>query len=155
MRDPDRFEHHRPMLLAGPRRRYAFASAAAAIPADWATFIPRLPLPGQVGTVTYGAMCGVDLPNAAFEYMPSVEVETFDGLDPQWGRMRVPRAHYAVFIHDGPVSSIRETIGACHAWLAGNGDWKDAGTPDFERYGPDYDPATGGDVEFWTPVVRI
>lgn len=153
---PSRFETGRPMLLAGLRRWYGFADAPAEIPAVWKDFAGRLPLPGQVDGRTYGAMCQTDTAGQGFEYMCAAEVETFDDLPDDLGRMRVPEAHYAVFVHDAPVWTIRDTIEAGHAWLASNGEWKDAGTPDFERYGPRFDAATGmGETEIWFPVSRL
>ena len=151
---PDRFETLPPMLLAGLRRWYAFAEGPVQISLDWQRFVARLPLAGQVGEVTYGATCDADMANERFEYMCAVEVESFDDLRPDVGRMRVPEATYAVFVHEGPVSGIRETIMAGHRWLASNGEWKDGHTPNFERYGADYAPATGtSDITLWLPVV--
>lgn len=154
-RTPDRFETHRPMLLAGARRSYSFAEGPQEIPGDWDRFVRRLPLPGQVGVTTYGVTCGADMAAGTFEYMPAVEVETFDGLDAELGRVKAPGAHYAVFVHAGPISGIRHTIQAAYGWLASNGEWQDGETPPFERYGPDYEPTTGRDVEVWLPVVKI
>ena len=152
---PSRFETGRPMLLAGLRRWYGFAEGPVEIPTVWKTFAARLPLPGQVDGRTYGAMCQTDMPGQRFEYMCAAEVETFDSLPDDVGRMRVPKAHYAVFVLEGPVWTIRETIVAGHAWLESNGEWKDAGTPDFERYGPQHDPPTGlSDTEVWFPVIK-
>lgn len=153
MRQPDRFESLPAFLLAGLRRPYGFDDAPTGIPAAWAEFGAALPLPGQVGAVTYGAVCSADMAHQSFEYMCAAEVETFDGLDARWGRMRVPDAHYAVFVHSGPIHGIRQTIAAAHGWLQDNGDWLDGETPEFERYGPDFDPAGGG-VEMWVPVKR-
>lgn len=140
------------MLLAGLRRTYGFAEGAVEIPKLWPTFNALLPLPGQVGYVTYGAICGADMAAGTFEYMPSVEVETFEGLNETLGRMRVPEATYAVFVHQGPLTGIRNTIQAAHGWLAANGEWEDGQTPDFERYGPAFDAATGADTEIWLPI---
>jgi AraC family transcriptional regulator len=153
MRQPDRFEDHRPMLLAGLRRTYRFSEAPLAIPAAWETFGAGLPLPGQVGATTYGAGCDADMAAGTFEYMCAVEVETFDALDPDVGRMKVPAARYAVFVHRGPIMDIVATIDAAHGWLDANGEWKDGETPTFERYGPAFDPATGADTEIWLPVI--
>ena len=151
---PSRFETGRPMLLAGLRRWYGFSEGPTQIPIVWNQFVTRLPLPGQIGGgITYGATCQTDMAGQRFEYMCAAEVETFEGLPDDLGRMRVPEAHYAVFVHAAPVSTIRDTILASQAWLTSNGAWKDAGTPDFERYGPRYDAATGmGDTEIWLPI---
>lgn len=153
MRTPDRFEDHRPMLLAGLRRTYAFHAAPVAIPEAWETFTRTLPLPGQVGSTTYSAVCGADMAGATFEYMCAVEVETFVGLDAGSGRMKVPAASYAVFVHHGPLAAIRQTIEASHHWLDVNGAWVDGHTPTFERYGPAFDAAAGTDIEIWLPIV--
>ncbi|QTC90026.1 GyrI-like domain-containing protein [Brevundimonas goettingensis] len=152
---PSRFETGRPMLLAGLRRWYAFSEGPTQIPLDWKAFVTRLPLPRQVGGRTYGATCQADMEGQRFEYMCAAEVETFDGLPDDLGRMTVPEAHYAVFVHAAPIWTIRDTITAGFAWLASNGEWKDAGTPNFERYGPGFDAKTGmGDTELWFPVTR-
>ena len=110
MRRPDRFETHRSMLLAGPRRVYAFAEGPSLIPAAWRAFGGEWPLPGQVGHASYGVTCGADMAAGVFEYMPAVEVETFETLDDRWGRVRVPEAHYAVFAHAGPIGGIRQKM---------------------------------------------
>ena len=142
------------MLLTGDRRRYGFAEGPEKIPGDWDRFVQRLPLPGQIGVTTYGVTCGADMAAGTFKYMPAVEVESFDGLDPDLGRVRAPEAHYAVFVHTGPIWEIRHTIQAAYGWLGSNGTWKDAETVAFERYGPEYDPQTGRDVEVWLPVAK-
>lgn len=142
------------MLLAGLRRWYGFAEASLQIPLDWKRFVARLPLDSQVSEVTFGATCAADMGNERFEYMCAVEVETFGGLRPDVGRMRVPEATYAVFVHEGPVSDIRRTVVASHSWLATNGEWMDGGTPTFERYGAEFDLASGtGDITLWLPVI--
>lgn len=153
-RSPDRFETLPAMLLAGLSQHHGFADAARDIPVQWAAFRAATPLVNVNPAVTFGAMCGTDLPNQRFEYMCAVEVSTFDGLDTSIRRMRVPASTYAVFSHAGHVSALRDTWGAVHAWLAGNGAWRDANTPDFERYDARYDATTGtGGCEIWVPVV--
>jgi predicted transcriptional regulator YdeE len=149
---PSRFETLRPLLLAGLRRHHGFADAPRDIPDQWAAFASLLPLPGQVGRTTYGAMCGTDLEAQRFEYMTSVEVSAFDTLPEGMGRMQVPAAYYAVFSHSGPASRLHQTWAAIHAWQPGSG-YQFAPTPDFERYGPGFVPVSGvGDVEIWVPV---
>lgn len=151
---PDRMAQGRPMLLAGLRRHFGFDDAPALIPETWKRFVALLPLPDQVGDVTYGAMCGTDLAAQSFEYMCATEVSTLDNVPEGLGKMRVPEAHYAVFVHEGPTANIRQTWAAIHDWLPTSG-FTPAPTPDFERYGPGYDARTGsGDTEIWVPVIR-
>lgn len=147
-----RFETGRPMLLAGLRARYRFEDMPDKLIAAWKTFVPSLPLPGQVNDVTYGAMCGTDLAAQTCEYMCAVEVRNFDALPADCGRMCVPPARYAVFTHDGPLAGLPQTWAGVHAWLGSSGE-KAAPTPDYERYDDRFDPRTGeGVVEIWVPI---
>jgi len=92
------------MLLAGLRQWHDFAESSTTIPAQWAAFVELGDIPNRVGRVEYGAGCDTDNSAQRFAYMAAVEVSTFDGVPPELGRMRVPPAHYAVFMHDGPLA---------------------------------------------------
>ncbi|RZJ90706.1 MAG: AraC family transcriptional regulator [Brevundimonas sp.] len=153
MRTPDRFEDHGPMKLAGHRRTYVMAEAPTQIPMAWRAFVQTLPLPGQRGPVTYGAVGGADMQAGSFDYLCGVEVEDFATQAPDAGKMQVPAARYAVFIHAGPTAAIRDTIEAAHHWLDANATWIDGHSPSLERYGPDFDVVEAGDTEIWLPVV--
>lgn len=143
------------MLLAGLRAHHRFETMAMTIPAQWERYRAMGAIPGRVGSVRYGAMCGTDVAKQRLEYMCAIEVETFDALPETVGRMRVPQAHYAVFTHDGPVSKLGETWTAIwQQWVPASGI-KLAATPDFERYGEGFDMATmSGDTEIWLPIER-
>ncbi|HET7607665.1 MAG TPA: GyrI-like domain-containing protein, partial [Gammaproteobacteria bacterium] len=106
---PVRFEDGRPMLLAGIRRKHTFASMGVDIPRQWNELEKLGKLPGQVGTTAYGAICGGDARKQTMEYMVGVEVKSFDAVPKELGRMRVPAARYAVFLHEGNVATIQET----------------------------------------------
>jgi predicted transcriptional regulator YdeE len=151
---PARYEDGRPMLLGGLRRHHAFAESGRGIPEQWRQFEPLLGrIPGQVGTTTYGAMCGSDA--SGFEYMCAVEVESFSALPGDLGRMRIAEQHYAVFLHRGNVSAIQGTWGRIlNEWLPNCG-YRSANKPDFEVYDQRFDPRTGlGDVEIWISIVQ-
>jgi predicted transcriptional regulator YdeE len=150
---PQRFEQGRPMLLAGIRRKHTFASVAESIPRQWDEFTKLGKLPGQVGTTAYGAICGGDPKTETMEYMCAVEVQSFDALPKDLGRMRVPAVRYAVFLHDGNVATIRDTWRQIFSdWLPSSG-MQSAETPDFELYDERFDGATGeGGVEIWLGV---
>jgi len=139
------------MLLAGVRRYHAFEAAASGIPRQWDEFNALRPIAGQKGTATYGAICGTR--PGEVEYMCAIEVESFDGLPTDLGRMRLPEQLYAIFTHSGHISTIRQTWQAIMGeWLPGSG-YKSAQTPDFELYDERYDPETAtGDVEIWFPI---
>jgi AraC family transcriptional regulator len=149
---PDRFEKGRAMLLGGLRRRHDFDTAARDIPRQWEEFNSWKAFPDRVGQSSYGVMCGHD--TSGFEYMTGVEVSSFERLPEGTGRMRVPEQEYAVFVHTGPASAIRSTWDRALQWLE-SGSYESAHKPDFELYGPDYDPATTeGGTEIWLGVVR-
>jgi AraC family transcriptional regulator len=151
--EPSRYEDGRAMLLAGLRRQHAFDAAAATIPAQWQAFGELGELPGRRDTVAYGVICGSDPAARTFEYMCGMEVESFDALPREIGRMRVPAQRYAVFTHRGHVSTLRATWDAVwHRWLPASGQHA-ADTPDFERYDARFDWRTGtGEVEIWFPI---
>jgi AraC family transcriptional regulator len=150
---PIRYEDGRPMLLAGIRRKHTFASMGRDIPRQWDELLKLGKLPGQVGTTAYGAICGGDPKTQSMEYMCAVEVESFDALPKDLGRMRVPAVRYAVFLHEGNVATIQQTWKQIlEAWLPSSG-MLSAHTPDFEVYDERFDGATGeGGVEIWLGV---
>ena len=151
--EPQRYEDGRPMLLAGLRRKHTFAGMAQDIPRQWHDFMKLGKLPGQVGTTYYGAIAGGDPKTQTMEYMTAVEVQSFDSTPKELGRMRVPPARYAVFIHDGNVSAIQKTWRQIFSvWLPSSGMQSNE-TPDFEVYGEKFDGTTGeGGVEIWLGV---
>lgn len=151
---PERFADGRPMLLAGPRRTHTFADAGRTITAQWRDLDALGAIPGRRGTAVYGAICGADPAAETMEFLCGVEVDSFEGLPPEIGRMRVPPQHYAVFVHRGGRPTLRETWTAIWAWLPGSG-YVSAPTPDFELYGDRWDARTGtGEIEIWVPVAR-
>lgn len=153
--EPERFADGRSMLLAGPRRTHTFADAPRTIAAQWAELEALGPIPGRRGTAAYGAICGADPRAGTMEFLCGVEVETFGGLPPEIGRMRVPPRHYAVFIHRGGRSTVQETwMAIWDEWMPRSG-YVPVQTPDFELYGDRFDARTGtGEIEIWVPVRR-
>jgi AraC family transcriptional regulator len=150
---PVRFEQGRPMLFAGLRRKHTFASMSQDIPRQWDDFQELGGLPGQVGAAAYGAICGGDPQSQTMEYMCAVEVQSFEGLPKNLGRMRVPAVRYAVFLHGDNVATIQSTWREIvSSWLPSSG-LRSANTPDFEVYDERFDGETGeGGVEIWLGV---
>lgn len=67
--------------------------------------------------------------------------------------MRIQPQTYAVFLHQGHVSTMPHTWQQALDWLA-QSEYQSAYQPDFERYGAEYAPHTGsGEVELWLAVV--
>lgn len=151
--EPDRIVQGRAMLLSGLRRVHTFAGAAAGIAEQWRAFRALGTLPGQRGTAMYGVMCGADPQAQTFEYMTGVEVDSFDPLPREYGRMRVPAQRYAVFIHRGPASALHATWDAVwNGWIPRSGH-RPAHTPEFEVYDERFDPRTGsGVIEVWASI---
>lgn len=151
---PNRFADHPALLLAGIRRHHAFRTSATTLADQWHEFEALGAIPGRVGALAYGAICGADPAHQTFEYLSGVEVESFATLPSDLGRMRVPAQHYAVFAHDGPIAEIGRTWEAItNRWLPASG-FRSANLPDFERYDERFDPATAsGVVEIWIGVV--
>ena len=141
------------MLFAGLRRKHTFASMSEGIPRQWEDFMKLGPLPGQVGATAYGAICGGDPKTQTMEYMCAFEVSSFDALPKDLGRMRVPAARYAVFLHEGNVATMQDTWKQIFSvWLPRSGAQSNE-TPDFEVYDERFDGATGeGGVEIWLSV---
>jgi AraC family transcriptional regulator len=159
-----RFINRKQLRIAGVSVHYAEQNAEA-FAKQWEDFAPSIPaFPGRsssdaLGVVT-GSFGGVD----GFEYMTGVEVSSFDNVPPKYRRLTIPAQRYAIFMHNGHVSQIRDTVYAIKKeWLPklmvpGRSDTsKEASDlPDFfERYGKDFDPKTGtGKVEIWVPLKR-
>jgi AraC family transcriptional regulator len=149
---PPRFENGKPLLIAGLGERYV-CETSAGIPAQWQRFVPHIGhIPGQVGRTAYGVRCNSD-DAGNFDYICGVEVSDFSRVPPDWYRARIPEHRYAVFSHRDHISTIRRTWNTIwNKWLPESGH-EVADAPDFERYGEDFDSATGtGSVEIWVPI---
>ena len=153
-----RLESHGPMFIAGLRGHYTFETLDD-IPAQWARFAPYIGnIPGQVGEADYGLCIDMLTGTNGFDYLTGVEIADSTNLPPDWVTVRIPAQSYAIFSHDGHVSTIRDTarrIG--EEWLPDSGReiaQISAGQPNLiERYGKEFDPQSGtGDIELWLPI---
>ena len=150
--EPPRFENGELLLIAGLGGRYA-CEASAGIPAQWQRFLPHLgQVPGQVGRKAYGVCCNSD-DAGNFDYVCGVEVKNFSRLPADWSHVRIPEQRYAVFSQRDHISAIRSTWNTIwNNWLPESG-YEVVDAPNFERYGDDFDSATGmGGLEIWVPI---
>jgi len=150
--EPPRFETRGTFLVAGLSERYD-STTSAGIPAQWQRFAPYLGnIPGQVGRTAYGVLCNSD-DEGNTDYISGVEVTGFSHVQPELARLRIPGQQYAVFVHRDHVSAIRRTwFTIFNQWLPAFA-YRTTGGPEFERYGPEFDPRTGmGGFEIWIPV---
>lgn len=140
-------------IVAGLSQTYSFGAPIDGA-AQWEQFAPHIGnIPGQKGMVAYGIGFHLD-DGKGIEYMCAVEVIGTEKLPNQLTQRQIPARHYAVFAHDGHVSTIRQTLDAISKWLPQSDFEKPDGMDFFfERYGEKFDPKTGtGDIEIWVPV---
>ena len=141
------------MRVAGLSGRFD-AGTVAAIPGLWRRFAPYLDtLAGHAGgTTTYG-ICSNGGSGGSFDYLCGIELQQSAPLPHGLVEVQVPAGRYAVFVHTGPVTELRDTWQAIFAqWLPASGIPPASG-PQFERYSDQFDPRTGtGTVEIWIPV---
>ncbi len=151
-----RFEDSPALLIAGPRRSYT-SETRHLIPQQWRGFAPHIGrIKGQVGPVAYG-VCFRGVEGRGADYMTGVEVSDRAGLPREWSVAQLPARQYAVFVHNGPVSTLCETLEAVHEWLPESGLQVAHDNDDaccfFERYSEEFCPDTGlGGMEVWVPL---
>jgi AraC family transcriptional regulator len=140
------------MLVAGIGARYN-CETSKAIPSQWQRFNPHVGhISGQVGDVCYGVCCNSDDENN-FDYIAGVEVTDFSDLPGEFSRVRMPGQKYLVFTHKDHISTIRSTMMTIWGKYLPESGHEVADAPNFERYGPEFDPRTGyGGLEVWIPI---
>lgn len=150
-----RFESRGALQIAGLARHFTPATRGE-LPALWQHFAPYIgKVPDEISGRAYGA---VTLTADGFDYLAGVEVGDISRLPDGFTCVRFPEQSYAVFRHAAHVSKLFDTMKAIEQWLASSGHApaRSAGAPNFfERYGPEFDPATGfGGIEVWVPIKR-
>jgi AraC family transcriptional regulator len=151
---PPRLVSLGPLLIAGLGRRFA-RDDFAGIPALWQEVHPHLgEIPGQKGSTAYGLFANVAAQGDTYVYLAGVEVSAFSDLDSNFTRIRLPTQRWAVFPHEGHITTIASTIHAVFAQALPASGLAPGDTPDLlERYGASFDSQTGeGGLEIWVPV---
>lgn len=146
------YETVKPMWIAGLSERCT-EETSARIPALWQRFLPYIGhVPGQIGRIAYGVICNSS-DDGEVDYIAGVEVSGTVDLTKELRRVRIPSAHYAVFVHQGHVSAIRRTWKTIwNKWLPESGR-ELADGPELERYTETFDPQTGlGGIQIWLPL---
>lgn len=153
-----RIEKTGSFLVAGLRRHYS-DDRISNIPAQWQHFVSYLGrIPGQVGRTTYGVCLSPTGGVPGIDYLSGVEVLRSSDLPDEFSVVSVPAQPYAVFVHRGHVSQLRDSLNTIwqkrlpesgHHLSAASSDWPAF----FERYTEKFDPRTAtGDVELWIPI---
>ena len=143
-------------ILAGAKGVFDQATQGD-IPALWPKLIAVLPLPGQVGGVTYGAMWPVDRATGRFGYLAGVEVTGGAELPADIERMTLAAQTYVAFriILDGGPLHPQMQAAMPKIWgemLPASG-LKHAGAPDLEVYPHDFAPnRKGAYIDLHIPV---
>lgn len=140
--------------VAGFTERYTFATNHG-IPSLWQRFSPFVGhMPGQIGDTTYGVVTDHE-EDCSFGYLAGVEVSPTADLDPGMAYIDIPTQLYAVFAHQGHISTMRRTAYSIWAQYFPNSTLIPTSGPNFERYGAEHDAFTGyGPVEVWVPIAR-
>lgn len=155
---PDRIVTAGTMLFAGLRRYYRFDERAgiAMLWRDFGAYMGAIPdtIPGAA----FGLCLAPADPNdeVGFDYAPAVEVSSLKDLPEGLSGIRIAPRDWAVFRHDGHVSSLGATCAVAGEWLAASGRQPSGGSMQMiERYGSTFDPNTGlGGAEVWLPLDR-
>jgi AraC family transcriptional regulator len=144
-------EQGRLLLVAGLVERVTYGTVAR-IPFLWQRFTPYIGhVPGETGSYAYGVKFNSD--SDGFDYMAGLEVISLDGLPNDLRGVRIPQQKYAVFVHRGHISTIRSTMHAIWSDALPKSGLEPVDSPEFERYGDDFDPSNGnGNVEIFIPL---
>lgn len=149
---PPRLVDSDALLIFGLGQQYQCQSNAG-IPSQWNAFLPHFgQIQGQLGNVAFGVICNWD-DAGSYDYICGVQVPEFPAHPPEFTRLRIPPARYAVFEHPGHVSAIAATWKA--VWERGLADagYQASDGPALERYGEEFNGQTGlGGMELWVPV---
>jgi AraC family transcriptional regulator len=153
-----RFENKKAMIMTGTRVHYT-SETMNDIPAQWERFAKHIgKVPNEVGRAAYGVGFNFEKTPFGFDYMTAVEISTDGHLPGDFVTAEIPTQRYAIFRHEGHVSTIRDTIDAIwNKWLPNSGYKALVGQAEkpymIERYGEGFDSQKGmGDIELWIPL---
>lgn len=150
MIQPSRFEYGQAMLLAGTRQYHLFTNAHQTISQQWQDFFQNYKTLLAPNKHRFGATCMAD--ETGFEYMCAVDVDNFEDLSADMGRMIIKPQYYAIFSHQGNIANIGQTWQQIHQWIA-HSDYQHEDAPCFELYDQRYNAESGiGLVEIWIAI---
>lgn len=137
--------------LAGLKARFAYG-ANAAIPELWKRLNAISDgIPGRQDQTAYGVCLNDD--GKAFDYIAAVAVTDLAAVSAELAQVQLAPRPYVVISHPGPLAdmpALFETI--WKSWLPASGHTY-SGHPLLERYGPEFNAATGtGGFEIWIPI---
>ena len=144
-----RFETRGAQRLVGSSRRYTMETRVR-IPQQWQETAE------DIGHAMYDVPCYgacYDFQDDTFSYLVGIvddgRLDT-EGLD----HLTLPAGEYAVFDHEGHISTISETWSAIfEAWMP-NAAVAPTEGPEFELYSNEFDLEKPGGVSIWIPIKR-
>jgi AraC family transcriptional regulator len=147
------------MTIVGLLRRYS-PSTIGQINTQWsAVQSEAAAVTGRVGGESYGVWYDVLKGGREFLYRTGVTVGEFAPVHPGLSRAIIPAQRYAVFVHQGSVGEVRQTVdGVLSQWLPKSGyrvSHPQPEAPDFiERYSAEFASTGKGSIEIWLPVTK-
>ncbi|KEO81181.1 GyrI-like domain-containing protein [Tumebacillus flagellatus] len=142
------------MYFSGP-----FQLLGVEMPKLWEKYMPRIEeIPGVIApSVQYG-VSDENFEHRMYTEFLAVEVEAFTAIPVGMVGFTLPSTEYAVFTHQGPMSTVPATYQAVFGWLAQNGYAQDTSVLRFERYDERYNPTlhekerAENAYEIWVPI---
>lgn len=146
-----RFEDAPALRIVGTNATYSMETRSQ-IPAQWSAFIPEIGrIAGRVGKNAYG-VCWNTSEDCGFDYLCGVELGDSDALPDGLVEVRLPAQRYAVFSHQGYVSTLPQTIDTIWSKWVPDCGLKIADAPCFERYTEEFEPDGQAGMELWVPL---
>jgi AraC family transcriptional regulator len=160
---PPGLERSKGLTLAGLQRHYrsdrSMEEVGRAMTAHWHDFLARSSAVQGLSTrLAYGVCHKMHDGAEGFDYFAGVPASGKPALPEGFVTLTLPPAHYAVFQHREHVSKLYETYHLIFGVVLPGAGLKPAegpaGVPEFvERYGENFDPATGlGGLEVLIPL---
>ena len=147
-----RIRESKAQQIAGLQHHYS-PETLREIPQLWQQLMPYLgKVEGQVGRAAYGV--GFNMSETGFDYIAGAEVSNSSAIPAEFSRLTLPAQKYFVFVHEGHVSEIPQTITAIlTSWMPAHAHNIGKFPSLVERYGEGFNPQTGmGDMELWVPA---
>ena len=149
---PPRIVDQRSLRVVGLAERCSFGSTVN-IPAQWQRFMGWYDaIPDKCDSIPIGVTYSAD-DEGRFLYMCGAEVRRFGERSPELLHLEIPHREYAVFEHNGHVSTIFETYRSIWNEAMPATGRAVADAPVIERHNPAFDPRTGeGGLTLWIPL---
>jgi AraC family transcriptional regulator len=150
--DPPRVVHDQIVRVVGLAERCSF-NTTINIPAQWQRFMERYDgIPYKRDQIPIGVNYSAD-DDGQFLYMCGAEVHRFGACSGELLHLEIPPRAYAVFEHNGHVSTIYETYRSIWNEAMPSTGRAVADAPVIERHNPAFDPRTGeGGLTLWIPL---